>query len=177
MPRVAIGVAAARADHERRVADNQVELLAGDRLEQVTGARVDLDPGQHPGQLRERRRPRVAVGGDQHPGVPAGQQRLHPVARPDVQQPRDGSAGRRGGQRKAGRADAQHLLGLHLCRRAAGVVGDGDVCPAVRDGLQPYLAGDGLTADQPAVRQPRSDGLRPEDGLTEHQDPGQHLQR
>ena len=73
-------------DDVRRVTGDQVELLAGDRLEQAAESRLDVvDPVQRRADLRERERALVDIGGDDAVCVRRGEERVHTVARADVE--------------------------------------------------------------------------------------------
>ncbi len=83
---VAVLVVVVGRDDEGRVGDDEVEALAGDRLEQVAldEGHVDhaVEGGVEPG---ERERPGVAVGGGDAAGVAGGQKGLDPAARAHVE--------------------------------------------------------------------------------------------
>ena len=86
---VAVGVAPAGADHERRVTHDQVELLTPDRVQQVALSSVDRHPRQRCGQLGVGDRAWIPVRGHHGCGVVLGQQRLDTGARAEVQDPAD----------------------------------------------------------------------------------------
>ena len=81
-PAVAVDDVRLRRDDVRRVADDEVEALARDRLEQVALAQVELVQAvEHRVEAGEAERPRVDVDAGDVPSVPRGEQGLLAVAR------------------------------------------------------------------------------------------------
>ena len=112
----------ARGDDERRVGDDEVELLARDRLEQRSRAQIQVDPVERRGEGRERDRALGQVGGDHPIGVAGGVQGLDAAATAHIERRAHALArrDRREGERCP--ADPEHVLGVQ--GRAGGELGE-----------------------------------------------------
>src|SRR5439155_25371645 len=85
-PAVAVGPAVLGRDDVGRVAGDQVEAFAPDRLEEAAEAHFDVGKVvQRRVQLREGERARIDVGGDDVRGVPRGEQCLQAASGGDVE--------------------------------------------------------------------------------------------
>jgi hypothetical protein len=82
-------------DHIRRIAGDDSEAVALDRLEEAAEPQLDVvDSVQSAVEGREVQRSRVDVGGDDASAVARGEDRLDPTAGADVERGLDGSADR-----------------------------------------------------------------------------------
>jgi hypothetical protein len=111
-PAVAVGVAGAlRPDDERRVADDQVELLALDRVPERALAQIERHVRQRGGHPRQPQRAGQHVGAEDDRGVPAQVQRLHPAAGAEVERAPDPSPAGRLGEGRGRAADPEDVIG------------------------------------------------------------------
>jgi hypothetical protein len=104
---VAVGVVVVGRDDEGRVGHDQVEALAGDRIEQVAFDELDVRrivEGRV--EATECERPGVGVGGSHAPGVPRRQQGLDPAPRAHVGRGRRRTADRQVRERPRRGGDA-----------------------------------------------------------------------
>ncbi len=110
-------------DHVRRVADDQVELLACDRLEEIPLAELDpvgaVQLGVEGGEPQSAR---IDVDRRDLLGVMRGEQRLVAVAGAEVERPRDRPPYRQPREDAGGRRDTEHVIraGELLLERIAG---------------------------------------------------------
>ncbi len=98
-------------DHIRRVADDQVELLARDRLEEVPLAELDPVGAVQLGvEGSEPQSARIDVDRRDLLDVMRGEQRLVAVAGPEVERPRDRPPYRQPRENASGRRDTEHVI-------------------------------------------------------------------
>ncbi len=141
-----------------RVRDDQVERLAGHRLEQRALPQVPLLTGQRRGRRGHPQRPRADVRGHHRPGVRGQMQRLHAAAGPDVERPLGRPPDDRLRERQRGRADAEDVIaGQRAGPHVAAEVRDdppglGAVGIAVRTHLQPGAHRAGAAREQGSGR-------------------------
>ncbi len=174
-------------DHERRIGDDEPEPFPLDRLEKIALLGDDVgDPVQRHGELGERHRPGVAVGGDDGLGVVAGVQGLHAIARPEVESPAHGGPDSPAGQAQRRHADADDEVGRVLTAPLLRVVGDDVVIPLDFVGQEMDAAGDagGVQRHQTGLRPlGRSQGRQSSGGAglidlqTEKKQPDEGLER
>jgi hypothetical protein len=100
-------------DHERRVGGDEVVRLARHRLPQRALAQLESDPVEGGVEGGDAQRPLVDVGRDDLIGVGGQVQRLDAAARAEVEGPDGPVADGELGQRRGGRADAEHVVGRH----------------------------------------------------------------
>ncbi len=92
-PAVAVGEGRVGRDGERRVADDQVEVLAGHGLVEAALAQLDVAAAiEQPVEVGELERARVHVGGDDALGLPERSNRLDAAAGAEVERGRDRAA-------------------------------------------------------------------------------------
>ena len=119
-PAVAEDEARLGRDDVRRVCDDEVELLARDRLEEAALPKLDvLDAVQRAVECCERERPLADVRRDDVLGVPRGEQRLDAVAGADVERALDRPAHGEVRERERGALDARHVVGTGVGRSEA----------------------------------------------------------
>ena len=83
---VAIGPAPLRRDDERRVARDQAELFAVDRLEEASAPALDVvEPAERRVELGESERAGIHIGRDDVLAVARNEKRLNSVSRSDVE--------------------------------------------------------------------------------------------
>ena len=126
----------ARADHERGIADHQVEAAPGHRGDHVTAQQLPVLPVERGGGRGEAQRPLGHVGGGDPAGVGAQMQRLDAGAGAEVERGVHGRAHRGRDQRLGGAADAQHVLGVQRAPGARGGRHVGEHPPLVPVRLQ-----------------------------------------